>query len=67
MPSRLPAVVAEIATATQELSRGVHGRRRRADIADRKVKALSTMPAAMYSFHDGKLLMGTPGGYFTSR
>ena len=41
--------------------------RRNVTIATRKVTAQRIMPAAICSFHDGKLLTGTPGGYFTVR
>ena len=36
-------------------------------VAARNVKALRIMPQAICSFHAGKLLTATPGGYFTAR
>ena len=63
----MPETVAEVPTASQLISRGCQGRRRNVSQPARNTKKLSAMPHAVCSFQNGKLLMGSPGGYFTAR
>ena len=66
-PIQVPAVVAEIPTAIQDASRGVHGRRRNVGQAAPNTNRLKAMPQPICSFQNGKLVMASPGGYFTAR
>ena len=63
----MPAVVAEIATAIQDDSRGVQGRRRSVSQAARNTMQAQHHAAAHLHFQSGKLLIGSPGGYFSAR
>ena len=60
-------MVADIPTAIQDASLGVQGRRRSVIHAVPNTKRESAIPQAICSFQNGKLLMATPGGYFTAR
>src|SRR6516164_1507911 len=66
-PNRIPPVVADIPTASQEASRGCQGLRRNASHAEPNTRIASTIPLPMANFQDGKLVMGMPGGYFSER
>ena len=66
MPSSMPDVVADVPTAIHEISRGCHGRRRSVSHPARKTNKLSAMPQPICSFQYVKLLMASPGGYFTA-
>ena len=54
-------------TAIQDVSRGFQGRRRKVSQAAPNMKALNAIPLPICSFQNGKLLMASPGGYFTAR
>ena len=57
----MPADVAEIPTPSQAEKRGVQGRRRNVRPATANTRTLKPMPAPMYHFQYGKLLIGWPG------
>ena len=63
----MPAEVAEIATPSQAEKRGVQGRLRSVRPATANTNTQRPMPAPMYHFQYGKLLIGWPGGYFKFR
>jgi hypothetical protein len=67
MPSRMPPVAAQMATAIQDVSRGIHGLRRKVSTAAPNTSTLKPMPLPICHFQSGKLLMASLGGYFKAR
>jgi hypothetical protein len=60
-------VVADVATANHETNPVSLGLRRRVNHAAPKIRIASAIPLRICSFQSGKLLIGTPGGYFSVR